>query len=125
MGMSQDAYLFWGVSLKDDGEYGEGAHPSLEDTDLWDEIESSDEFKGLELEYAGNASVDCSFPLVSIARTRFHTYYDASEIPAAEALIVVAAGATTAEIELMNRFLDHIGFTGDRTIRLWLVASYG
>jgi hypothetical protein len=122
--MSPDADLYWGVSLVD--EYGEGQHESInEDLDLYELLDkyyqekySTPEFKGLSYETGGHH--DYGFPLVAIKRTNTHANGGSEEVD-----LETLSAPTPEETAEMNRFLDYIEFTGDRTIRLLLVASYG
>jgi hypothetical protein len=127
MSQCADAKIGWGVSLHDDGEYGEGSHPSLYDEeeqetrDLYN-LTAKDEYKDvLEYEWAGDANYE-HYPVIYFKRGFRSVSYGSQHIEDPQTLFL---GPTHAERVLMDVFLTEAGFTGDRGVRLILAASYG
>jgi hypothetical protein len=118
MGMSHNAYVGWGVSLRDTN-YGEGAHESTLDVDLF-MLANEDRYDGvLTLIYGGHC--DYGFPVIFIKRSYYWANWG-SEVVDHRTLF---SDSTEEEINTLNSYLDEAGFTGDRELKMLLVASYG
>jgi len=116
MGMSPDADIGWGVQLGSDS--GEGRHESVEDVDLYGFLNHPQIKDSLELRFAGH--VDYSYPVIFIKRTHTYANWGHEEVDPK-----TLSNPTVAEQFLLLGFLKDIGFTGDNTVKLLVVASYG
>ena len=125
MGQSADAMIGWGVALND--EYGE-THESFWDEadqgfrDLYD-LTSKDEYKNiLEYETAGDLNYS-HYPVIYFRCSYYTINYGHKELD--NDALDCRNRPTWQDQNVMDQFLTEAGFTGDRTVRLILAASYG
>lgn len=116
MSQSPDADIGWGVALRDDSEYGEGEHPSIEGVDIWKVIEPYEDV--LELTFAGGDSVN--YPVVFIKRTHISATWGHEKVDLGK-----LTHPTVSEQIVLYGFLRDAGFGGNYYPELLLVASYG
>lgn len=115
MGMTQHAYIGWGVALLDDD--GDYTHESVDKDVLWDFSERDGYRDVIELSHGGHC--DYSFPVVYLKRSYDSAYWGSAGVTS------YLTPPTKDEEAWLNQFLDEIKYTGPREIKLLLVASYG
>lgn len=125
MGSSADARLAWGVALLQPTEFMGDKYDEPFDLDAFEEEHSygwlNELDVPLEIEFDGTSDTyGENTPFLILTRNSWA--YDYGHLVVEPETL---REPTEAELTAIQKVLDHIGFKGNRDVKLYLIASYG